>query len=124
MKKIKYKQYRLYKLLIVMLLAAIVSASVTVGNFVIPLVVFLLAIILMFILKKNVDEHLINNLAGRASRIVFTVSTIIMALGGMVLIALRENYPQYLIVGYVLSYFACAMMFLYGILFKYYSKKA
>ena len=121
MKKIKYKQYRLYKLLIV-------SASVTVGNFVIPLVVFLLAIILMFILKKNVDEHLtderINNLAGRASRIVFTVSTIIMALGGMVLIALRENYPQYLIVGYVLSYFACAMMFLYGILFKYYSKKA
>lgn len=127
MKKIKYKQYRIYKLLIVILLAAIVSSFVTEGNLLIPLGAFLLAVILVFVLKKNVDQKLtderLENIAGRASRIVFTISVLVMALAGMVLIALRENYPQYLVVGYVLSYFGCIMLFLYVLFFKYYSNR-
>jgi uncharacterized membrane protein len=124
MKKIKYRQYRIYKLLIVLLLAGIVSSFITAGNFIIPLATFLVAIILMFFLKKNVDATLtderIDTIAGKASRAVFTISTILMALTGMVLIALRETYPQYLITGYLLSYLGCGMLFLYVILFKYY----
>ncbi|MBU2562736.1 MAG: DUF2178 domain-containing protein [Nanoarchaeota archaeon] len=127
MKKIKYKQYRFYKLLIVLVLAAIVGASVSAGNFVLPLALFLVALILMFVLRKKVDEVLVdervNKIAGRASRIVLSVSVVIMALSGMVLIAIRESYPEYLITGYVFSYFACGMLFLYVILFKYYFSK-
>ncbi|MGY4884921.1 MAG: DUF2178 domain-containing protein [Nanobdellota archaeon] len=127
MRKIKYKKYRIYKLLIVMLLAGIVSSFVTAGNFVIPLAAFLIAILLMFFLKKNVDATLtderIEIVAGKASRAVFTISVILIALAGMVLIALRETYPQYLITGYVLAYLGCGILFLYVILFKYYYYK-
>lgn len=127
MRKIKYRQYRIYKLLIVMLLAGTVSSFVTAGNFVIPLAAFLIAILLMFFLKKNVDATLtderIEIVAGKASRAVFTISVILMALAGMILIALRETYPQYLITGYVLSYLGCGILFLYVILFKYYYYK-
>jgi uncharacterized membrane protein len=127
MTKIKHKRYTLYKLLIVMLLAAIVSSFVVIGNFIIPLIAFLIASVLMFLLKKSTDETLtderIEKIAGRASRLVFVISVLIMALAGMVLIALRNTYPQYSTIGYTLSYFGCGMMFLYSILFKYYSNK-
>ncbi len=110
-----------------MLLAGIVSSFVTAGNFVIPLAAFLIAILLMFFLKKNVDATLtderIEIVAGKASRAVFTISVILIALAGMVLIALRETYPQYLITGYVLAYLGCGILFLYVILFKYYYYK-
>ena len=127
MKKIKYNQYRFYKLIIVMLLAGTVSAFVTAGNFVVPLLALLIAVLLMFILKKNVDAKLtderIESIAGKSSRIAFVVSVLLMALAGIVLFALRETYPQYLITGYVLAYFGCGMLFLYTILFKYYSNR-
>ncbi len=110
-----------------MLLASIVGSFVTAGNFLIPLAAFLVAIVLMFFLKKNVDATLtderIEIVAGNASKAVFTISVILMALAGMVLIALREAYPQYLITGYVLSYLGCSLLFLYVILFKYYYYK-
>lgn len=110
-----------------MLLAGAVGSFVSAGNFVIPLAAFLVAIVLMFFLKKNVDTRLtderIEIVSGKASRSAFVISVILMALAGMVLIALRETYPQYLITGYVLSYLGCGMLFLYVILFKYYYYK-
>ncbi len=123
----KYKKYKLYKLLIVLLLAGTVSAFVTAGNFIIPLIAFLIAVVLMFVLNRSVNEVLtderINKIAGKAAKITMTVSVLIMALAGLVLIALRETYPQYLITGYVLAYLGCGMLFLYTILFKYYSRE-
>jgi uncharacterized membrane protein len=127
MKKIKYKNYRLYKILIVILLASIASTFVALGNFVIPLVVFFLAALLMFFLKKNVDAKLTDErmdiIGGKAARMVMTISAILMAIAGIILVSLRNTYPQGLIVGNILIYTECGMMLFYTILFKYYSKK-
>jgi uncharacterized membrane protein len=127
MRKIKYKQYTFYKLLIVIILAIIASTFVTLGNFVIPLVVFFIAVVLMFFLKKNVDAILtderINAASGKASRIVITTFAFLMAIAGIILISLRNTYPQGLIIGNILIYTECGMMLLYSILFKYYSKR-
>jgi uncharacterized membrane protein len=123
----KYNQYQVYKLLIVIILAAIVSGFVVKGNFIIPLIVLLIAVILMFILKKNVKEALtderIEKIAGKVSRIIFSAAVLLMAIAGLVLIALRERYPEYYLIGNILAYFACIMLFVYSILFKYYSRK-
>jgi uncharacterized membrane protein len=127
MKKIKYKQYRLYKILIVILLAAIASTFVALGNFVVPLIVFFLAALLMFVLKRNVDAVLtderIDVASGKASRMVMTISAILMAIAGIILVSLRNTYPQGLIIGNVLIYTECGMMLFYSILFKYYAKR-
>jgi uncharacterized membrane protein len=127
MKKIKYKQYRLYKILIVILLASIASIFVALGNFVIPLIVFFFAALLMFFLKKNVDAKLtderMNIIGGKASRMVMTISAILMAIAGIILVSLRNTYPQGLIIGNVLIYTECGMMLFYSILFKYYSSR-
>jgi uncharacterized membrane protein len=127
MKKMNYKKYKIYKIIIVILLTGIVSGFVTAGNFIIPLAVFLLAIIIMYLMNKNVDAKLtderINAVAGKASRIVLSASALIMAAAGIVLIALREKNPQYLIIGNLLIFIECGMMLVYAILFKHYSKK-
>ncbi len=127
MKKLSYRKYRIYKILTVMILAGIISGFVTVGNFIVPLAVFLAAIVLMFLLNKNVDEKLtderLNIVAGRASRIVLSASALIMAAAGIVLIALRDKNIMYLIIGNTLIFLECGMMLFYAILFRYYSKR-
>jgi uncharacterized membrane protein len=110
-----------------MTLSAIVGAFVSAGNFVIPLFAFLVALILMFFLKKNLKEKLtdemIEKIAGKVSRIVMTASILIMAIAGIVLISLREKFPQYLVVGYAFAYFVCAMLIAHSILFKFFLNK-
>ncbi len=127
MTKIKYKRYRIYKIIIAVLLTIIASCFVALGNFIIPLVTFLVAIILMFILQKNVEgvmtDERINQISGRASRIVMTISVLLMSVAGIVLVSLRNIYPQYQIIGNIFLYFECGMMLLYSILFKCFSRK-
>jgi uncharacterized membrane protein len=127
MKKIEYKKYKVYKLILVILLAIIMSAFVALGNFIIPLIIFFLAFVLMFFLRKNVEKKLtderIEGIAGKVARIVLTISAVSMAVAGIVLVALRKVYPQYLSIGNILIYTECGMMLLYSVLFKYYSNK-
>jgi uncharacterized membrane protein len=123
----KSKQYVFYKILIVMILAAIVGSFVVRGNFIVPLVVLLVAVILMFILKRSVNEVIadqrIEYIAGKASKLTFTIATFLMAISGLILIALRDQYPEYYLIGNILAYLTCGMLFLYTIIFNYYSKK-
>jgi uncharacterized membrane protein len=127
MKKIEYKHYKIYQILIAVILSIIASSFVVLGNFVIPLIAFLVASILMFILKKNVNEKLtderVNQIAGKASRIVMTTAVLIMSVAGIILVSLRNTYPQYWLIGNILIYFECGMMLLYSILFKYFSRR-
>lgn len=123
----KSKQYRLYKLIISFLLAGLIGSFVVAGNFIIPLIALSVTVILMFILKKNVDESIsderIEYISGKSSRIVFAITTSSMAVTGLILISLRNIYPQYYLIGNILAYITCGIMFIYTIVFKYYSSK-
>ncbi len=123
----KIKQYKLYKLLIVMVLAAIVGSFVTAGNFIIPLIVLLAAVTFMLLLKRNVNETMtderIEHIAGRASRLTFTITMFLMAIAGLILIALRDKCPECYTLGNVFAYLACGMLLIYAVIFKYYSRK-
>lgn len=117
----------IYKMFVALILGGIAGAFIATGNFIIPLISLIIASVILFFLNKNVEEVLtderINSIAGRASKIIFVVSTFIMALAGMILVSIREKYPELLITGYILACFACGMMLLYSILFRYYSKQ-
>lgn len=127
MKKIPYKKYKWYKIILVILLAIIMGGFVALGNFIIPLIVFFIAVVLMFFLKKNVDSVLtderVEKASGKASRIVMVTSAMLMAVAGIILVASREISPIYLLIGNILLYTECGMMLLYSILFKIFSKR-
>jgi len=123
----KYNKYRFWKLLIVIILAATTGVFVTTGNYVIPLLVLVIASILIFGMKRKLEEKLtderMDKIARKSSRIVLVLTTIAMAVAGIILISLRESFPQYLIIGYVLSYTACGMLLLYVVLFKFFQDR-
>ena len=127
MEKMNYKKYRAYKLIITILLVAMMGAFVSLGNFILALVIFVIAIFLMIILKKNVkgvlSDERADMIGGKASRIVLSVSALLMAAAGIVLVSLRNTHPQYLIIGNILLFIECGMILFYAILFKYYYNK-
>ncbi len=127
MKKIEYKKYKIYQLVIAIVLTAVMGTFVALGNFIIPLIVFAIAFGLMFLLSKNVRETLtderLDRIAGKSAKIVLTVSVVLMAVAGIILISLRNVYSPGLVIGNILIYTECGMMLLYSILFKCYSNK-
>ena len=127
MEKMSYKKYRAYKLVITMILVATISTFVSLGNYIASLIIFLIAIFLMIMLSKNVKEALsderADRIGGKAARIVLSISALLMAAVGIVLVSLRDTHPQYLIIGNILLFLECGMMLFYAILFKYYSHK-
>lgn len=127
MKKIKYKQYKIYKLLMVIILTIAIGVLVSVGNFILALAVFAVVILLEFFLRRKIDTPLtderMDNLGGRASRVVLVTFALLMAAAGIILVSLRNLSPYCLIIGNTLLGIECSMMLLYAILFKYYSNR-
>lgn len=122
------KKYVTYRILIVIALSMTIGIFVSAGNYIIPLIAFVIAASLMYLVKRKVkgfvlSDERIEKISGKASRITYTITTMFMALGGMVLIAARERYPDYVSIGYTFSYLACLSMVIYIIAYGYYNKK-
>ena len=123
-----YGKFQFYKILMVIALGMIVASFVTAGNLVIPLIAVVVAFIAMYFLRSKVkaviSDERIEKIAGRASYMTYSISAVGIALASMVLMALRKDYPAYEPVAYSLAYIVCGMIFLYLVLFKYYSWRA
>ena len=123
----KYKKFQFYKMIIAFVLAAIIAGFSAAGNYIVPIVALGIAVLLMYVMKTKVKEVIsderIEKIAGKASYLTYTIATIGCALAGMVLLALRKKYPEYMPVSYTLTYVACGMILLYLIFYKYYNAK-
>jgi uncharacterized membrane protein len=123
----EYKQYKIYKLLMVILLTIAIALLVSTGNYVLSLIIFIAAIAFEFLMRKKAnfpltDERL-DAIGGKASRIVLVTFALLLAAAGIILISLRNISPYCLIIGNILIGIESAMMLLYAILFKYYSRR-
>ena len=108
-------------------LILLMSYFVSIGNFIFAIATFLIAIIIMILLKRKVkgilNDERVYKIGGKASRMVLVVFAFIMAFAGIIFVSLKNTYPEYFLLGNILLLLECAMMLLYAILFKYYSKK-
>jgi uncharacterized membrane protein len=123
----KLSKFKSYKIIIVVMLALIVSISVSAGNYVVPLIVFIASAALVFALKAKVNEVTVDErdlkLGGLAGRATYSVSSVAMALLAVVFMALSRKYPEYTLVGNLLAYISCAMILLYIGFYRYYQSK-
>jgi uncharacterized membrane protein len=109
------------------ILVIAMSLFVAIGNFILALVLLAVAVIILTILKKNVNAVLtderINAIGGKASRMTMVIFALLMTIAGIVLVSLKNISTTCLIIGNVLLLTECAMMLTYSILFKYYSNR-
>jgi uncharacterized membrane protein len=121
------KQFKTMKIIIVFTLSFIIGVFVTTGNVIVPLVAVIVAIILMFLLKKNVHEVLsderIERIAGKAGYLTYSASALSLAIICMVFMGLRQKFPGLFPVALAFSYTSCGMIVIYMCFFYYYSKK-
>ncbi len=120
------KRFIVYRLISVMILAGIVSASISINNYILPIVAVIIFLIVFHSMKKQVSEVLEDerdyNLAGKASRYAVSIFSGMASIIIIVLFAFRSRNPIYEIVGLTLAYSICALLLLISILFKYFQK--
>jgi len=61
-------------------------------------------------------------IAGKAARIAITIYSITTSIIGATMMALAKTQPSFIIPSYMLLYSTCALILLYSILFKIFSK--
>jgi uncharacterized membrane protein len=122
------KKYRLWTVIIMLIVAGLAGWGVAAGNAFIPgPAVIAGAAILYFCrrrLKVVVEDERIHRIGEYASRRTIEIALIVMAVVGSTLIALStDERPELEAVGVTLGYSVCAILVLYTILYNYFSRK-
>lgn len=120
------KSYQTWKLAIVVLLSFLISFSITIRNYFIPIAATVVASIALLQLRKSVKEIVADErdmaIGGKAALLAIRVFAWLAIVPIFVLYAMRDRNPFYEPIGMTLAYSVCILMLLYAVLFKYYNK--
>jgi len=122
------KTLRTWTAVIAVVLALVMGWSVTVNNFIVPLIAVVVGMGLVFVLRKRTKEITKDErstlLYQKAAVATIGLCIPVMALVGIVLFAFREGLSVELAAaGYVLAYVACGMLLVQSALYSYYARK-
>lgn len=109
-------------------LAAFVGWSIKIGNVVLPLIGVVVGMMVIFLLKRKVEEVIederIYMISEKASRRTIQFFGVTVGLISAALIALsRSGYTEFEQIGSTLGYVTCTLLVVYMMFYGYYSKK-
>ena len=122
------EKYKIYGLIITILVGFIIGLSVFRGEPVIAIVAVVIGMMLLYILKsrvkKVIEDERVYKISEKASRRTIQVVGTTTALVGLSIIGLSKNgYLELVEVGYSLACFASVLLMVYMIFYWYYAKK-
>jgi uncharacterized membrane protein len=122
------KTLRTLTAVIAVALALVVGWSITAGNFFVPIIAVVLAIVLSYLLRRRTKEvtkdERTSLLYEKASGATIKFGVPLVAVIGIILFALRERLaPGMAEAGYVLAYVACGLLLGHSAFYSYYSRK-
>jgi len=116
------KQYTAIRIIIAMVLAAFIAASVVRNNYVWPMVAIAVAILVLLFLRSRVREILADErdyaLGGIAARWTIQIFSFVAVAGLFLFSAYGERNPNFSIIASVLAYSTCGLMLLYSAIFS------
>ncbi|MFA5352122.1 MAG: DUF2178 domain-containing protein [Candidatus Gracilibacteria bacterium] len=123
----QYKKYRAIKIGIVMVLAATISSFVSNGNWIIPLIAFVIAGVIILLLNRKVDvkqtDERVEKIGGKAARYIFSFLMLGSAIASLVLTALAKDAQVYQIPAYIFSGIVWVGLVGYSVLFYFFNHK-
>lgn len=123
----KRKQFTVCGIIIVAVLGYVIGWSINIENAILPAVAVIAALVAFYLCKRRVTEVVederIHRIGDKAARRVFEVFTVGIALAGVVLITMKNQYPEFATAGFVLLWSVFALMVLYLAFYGYYSRK-
>jgi uncharacterized membrane protein len=123
-----HKTLRLWRGIVVIIVAILVGWSVASGNAWIPVPAVIVGIVAVILLKRGLKEVIVDerifSVADKAAMLAFRIFTILAATAGATMLALsREGNPDLEQAGFTLAYSACALLLFYYIAFTFYNRK-
>ncbi|MFA5013251.1 MAG: DUF2178 domain-containing protein [Candidatus Paceibacterota bacterium] len=121
------KTYTFIKLLTAILLAATVSTSITIGNYIVPIIATLAAFVILWTMKKRVatvmEDELDYKVAGDAARYSITIFSIASVILAIYFMANKASNAGFELLGSTLAYSACFLIILQSVFFKFLRSK-
>lgn len=120
------KQYQRIKMAVVVITAFIYSQTLVRGNFIIPVAVLVVSILLLMFLRRNVSEIIADErdyyIGGKAAFMSLQIFSWASASLSFVFYAFRDSNSAYEIIGTTLAYSTCALLIINLIVYKYFYK--
>jgi uncharacterized membrane protein len=118
----------LFRLLAILLIAALATWAGTTGNIPVLIPAAVILFIILVISRRRVTETVVDerawSVAYRASRTAFGIFAVLAATTGITLIYLARDASDVLFhVGITLNYAACALVVFYWLAYIYYNRK-
>ncbi|AIS32652.1 DUF2178 domain-containing protein [Methanobacterium formicicum] len=121
------KNYQFFRVLIIIFVASTVALGVSLGSLVLAALSFGLGIILSIFLRRKLDEVTEDErtkvIAGDASRMAMILFLVVITAVGIVVLALKNVFPQYTQAGITLCDASGLLVILYTGTYWYYNKK-
>lgn len=124
-----YKQFKIVKLLIVMIMTFIIVTAVNINNFYLALTGVLIGILFMFLVKAKfkkitVDERIVS-VGGKAARLSQIITILALGCLSVFFIVSGQNRQDFYTesLGVAFSYIILFNIAVYSISFRYYNKQ-
>jgi uncharacterized membrane protein len=125
-----FKQYKIYRIIVVVILGMSISLSITLENYYLPIVLVIIGMTTMYYLRKQLktievmaDER-DYKLAGDAARYTITTYGLIGVFGIFILMALSGGKEDFIyILSQYLAFSICFLFILNVVIFRYLSQK-
>jgi len=126
--RITSRQYRIIKLVTVVVLATVFSVSIERNYFLIPIASLVVAWLVLLILRSRVDEVVADErdwqTGGKAALLAIQTYAWAAVIVMFVLFALRDTDPFFEPAATILAVSTCVLMLLYAFIFRYFHKVA
>ena len=123
-----YKTFRMIQAFFGMALGGIMGASISQGNWIIPVVAVVISLVIMMVLRRSIKEIVADertyDIAGKASRLTLQIVAVGMSLAGAVLLAIsRDSSSTMGQIAITLCYATCALLVINYIAYYFYSRR-
>ncbi|MFA5270400.1 MAG: DUF2178 domain-containing protein [Patescibacteria group bacterium] len=120
------KQFQTLKMVSAIIVGILVGYSITVENYLIPLISVTVLSVILFWARGRVKEVIADErdyeTGGHAARWAIQIFSWVAIVTMFVLLYEKALNPVFEVVAYVLAYSVCGLMLLYSLLFRYYNR--
>lgn len=121
------KQFQVLKIATAVIVSIAVGMSVASRNYLIPIMVVALALVILLVARRMVKEIIADErdyeIGGKAALMAIKVFSWVAVVVMFTFFAFSDVKPDLSIAALTISYSVCLLMLIYSAIFKYYSRK-
>jgi len=119
------EKYNKIRLAFVVVIAMIISQSIVLNNFVIPLSAVIIGSLALMLLRKRVTDIVADErdyaLAGKSAFLALQIYSWISVVAMVAFYSLRDINPSYESIGMTLAFSTCILTIIYSLIFHFYN---